>query len=222
MSFLHKVNRVTIFGSSYGGQEEWTTGFYLGKSDGAPEAPTEAGAQVIRDAWQTYWNHATNQIGYLWKFEGVKIATLNEDGTTIDTSVVTSYLPTADEGPYTGSGNPPQIALVATLLSAPGTGVARKGRMYLPGVGTGISGDGHIAAPYPQSHADSLAAFFSSINASIDVPDRAILASKGPTPQPSFGFNRPIESVKVGNVFDTQRRRRNQLAESYVNALVTA
>lgn len=222
MSFLHKVNRVTIFGSSYGGQEEWTTGFYLGKSDGDATAPTEAGAQVIRNEWQTFWNVSQNMIGYLWKFEGVKIATYNTDGTTIDSSVVTSYLATADEGPSTGNGYPPQIALVASLLSAPGTGIARKGRMYIPGVAAPFDSTGHITTSYVDSVSSTLAAFFSSINASIDVPDRAILASKGTSPQPSFGINRPIESVRVGNVFDTQRRRRNQLAEAYISDLVTA
>jgi hypothetical protein len=222
MSFLHRVNRVTIFGSSYGGVEEWTTGFYLGASDGDADPPTDVACEVIRNEWQTYWNTSTNSIGYLWKFEGVKMATINQDGSTDKLSVKSSYLPVADEGPYTGTGNPPQIALVATLLSTPGPGIARKGRMYLPGVGVGINGNGKISAPYPGSHATTLATFFSNINASIDVPDRVILASKGPTPQPSFGINRPVESVKVGDVFDTQRRRRNQLSETYVQGLVTA
>jgi hypothetical protein len=220
MSYLHKVNRVTLFGTAYGGLEEWTTGFFLGSETGDATAPIEAGAQAIRDAWLTFWNTGNNNISEQWRFSGVKIATINQDGSTDKDSVVYSHVAIPDPGPKVGVGLPPQISLVASLLAAPGTGVARKGRMYLPGVAENISTNGKLTSTTPLSLANTLATFFNSVNADFNVGDRVILASKGPKPQPSFGLNRPVETLRVGDVYDTQRRRRNQLVEAYVQATV--
>lgn len=222
MGYAYKVNKVTIFGTSFNGAEEWSTGFFLGNAGADPLPPTALGAQVIRDAWKTFFELAGNQISYLWKTTGVKIATLNTDGTTVTDSVQTSYYGTAIQGGYGTAGNAPQVALVASLQSAPGTGLGRKGRMFIPGVGSPIGTDGHIVQTTPTSIANTLATFFNGLNASFDVGDQVVLASKGRTPPAvGAGITRPVESLRVGNVLDTQRRRRNQLVETYSTAAVT-
>jgi len=112
MGYAHKVNRVTIFGTSFNGAEEWSTGFFLGDSSADAAPPTDQGAIDIRDAWETFFELTANQISYLWKTDGVKIATINTDGSTDINSVKTSYYTTAIQGGYGSNGNPPQIALV--------------------------------------------------------------------------------------------------------------
>lgn len=220
MSFLHKVNKVTIFGTAFGGLEEWSTGFYMGAVAADAGPPSQATADSIRDEWVTFWNTGVNEISNQYAFKGVKVATLGTDGKTILDSVVTSFTAADDFGTRVGAAFPPQIALVASLLSAPGTGIARKGRMYLPGVNQTLGSDAHLTSATPTSLCNTLATFFTNINGDADVPDTVILASKGRAPQPSIGLNRVVESVKVGNVYDTQRRRRNQLVETYVSAAV--
>lgn len=221
MGYAHKVNRVTIFGTSYNGAEEWSTGFFLGDSSADPLPPTQAGADRIRDEWQAFFALTANQISYLWKTTGVKIATLSTAGAVDQDSVKTSYYATPINGGYSGGGNPPQIALVASLLSTPGTGLGRKGRMFIPGVGSPVDTTGHIVSTTPQSIANTLGTFFNQINSSADVGDRVVNASKGRKPPlVGAGVTWPVELVKVGNVLDTQRRRRNQLTEAYQSATV--
>jgi len=45
-----------------------------------------------------------------------------------------------------------------------------------------------------------------------------ILASAGRGTAGTGARNEPVTRIRVGNVYDTQRRRRNQLAETYVSA----
>lgn len=221
MAFAYKVNRVTLFGSVYGGAEEWSTGFFVGEVGADAAAPTQAGVDSVRDEWLTFWNTANNNISEQYRFEGAKIATLNLNGSTDTASVVYSYLGTPDPGPKVGMGYPPQLSIVASLLAAPGTGVARKGRMFLPGVADTISTGGKLTSTCPTSLATTLATFFTNLNGDADLQGTVILASKGGTNPVSAGANRVLASVKVGDVYDTQRRRRNQLVEQYYSSNVT-
>jgi hypothetical protein len=119
-------------------------------------------------------------------------------------------------GADVSSGHPPQIALVASLLAGTTKGVGQPGRMYFPGVAASVDPTGHIASSYPISIATTLAAFFAAINGSVDRPGAVINASAGGTgANIAPAVNREITDVKVGNVYDTQRRRRNALVETY-------
>jgi hypothetical protein len=207
---------VTIFGNSYDGAEEWSTGFYLGQLDSDVGTPNEAMAAAIKSAWATFFGAGANMIGYRWKTDGVKIAHLKTDGKTDLDNVVTSYFTTPVAGPSTGIGFPPQVSVVATLLADNGRGLAGKGRMFIPGVQQGLDATGHMGSPYPQTLATNLAAFFADIQSSFDVVGQLINASQGRIVAGGTGpLNRAVTHVRVGNVYDTQRRRRNQLSEVY-------
>lgn len=216
--FERKVNRVTIYGSSYGGQEIWTTGFYLGNVGSDVGLPSESTAAAIKTAWNTFFR-TTGWFSYLWKTEGVKISPMNQDGTTNKDAVVTSPYTTAVEGNNAGTGFPAQVSLVATLLADTGRGLAGKGRMYLPGFAVGIDGTGHLAPGTNSAVANALKTFFDSVEASIDVEGQVINASHGRAPfTGSTATNRNVTHIRVGNVYDTQRRRRNSLVEAYATA----
>lgn len=214
-----KVNRVTLYGSSFGGQEIWTTGFYLGNTDSDVGVPNESTAAAIKTAWATFCGATDVVMSYMWKTEGVKISHFNADGTTDLDVVVNSPYTTAIEGGSGQIGYPPQVSLVATLLADNGKGLAGKGRMYLPGIAAGLDTTGHIGGTQHQNIANRLAAFFNEVEASIDVQGQVINASHGRAPfTGSTATNRAITHVRVGNVYDTQRRRRNALTESYATA----
>jgi hypothetical protein len=62
---------------------------------------------------------------------------------------------------------------------------------------------------------------FNALDASVDAPGHVVNASKGSKRALyTDGRNVPVNGVRVGNVYDTQRRRRNGLSETYVSAVV--
>lgn len=216
MPYAHNVNRVTIFGSCFGGQEIWSTGFYMASPGADAPIPSEASAVAIKDAWGTFFGAGANMFGYLWKSEGVKIAHLDKVTGKTSGVPVTSYYSTAPQGASTGIGFPPQISVVATLLADNGKGFGGKGRMYLPGIQQGLDATGRIGSPFNQTLATNLAAMFASINASFDAPGVVVNASQGKDTGLATGMvNRPVTHIRVGNVYDTQRRRRNGFTEIY-------
>lgn len=221
MPYADKVVHVTIHGTMLGGQEEWQTGFYVGRPSGPADAPVQAFGDAVRDAWQTFWTTAANGISADYIFTGVKLARLATDGKYDGSDVIQSFPTTAVAGGSNGNPLPPQCALVATLVAGSGKGLAGKGRMYLPGVRHVIDGGGKISSGSTQAIATNLAAFFNTLNGSFDIGGEVVNASRGSAKFLGAGArNVPVNGVRVGNVYDTQRRRRNALGEQYSTAVV--
>lgn len=216
MGYAHRVNHVTMIGTMYSGGEIWSTGFFCGSTSGDAPDPTVAAAEMIAAEWQTFFTNSTNSFGYLWKTVTVKITPISAAG-VIDVPKIRSYsYPTAIQGNHVGAGNPPQCTLVATLIADSGVGIAGKGRMYLPGNNAAVDSTGHVATSVATNLATTLSTFFSNVGASADAPGLPINASKGtPLTTGLLPINRTLTAVRVGTVFDTQRRRRNALAENY-------
>lgn len=215
----HKVARITINGTMFGGLEQWSTGFYMGHEGSDAGPVTESFLSFVNDSWKVHFNLATNDWSNSYDVRSIRGAIINVDGKTDAASIKNFYLTT----PYTGgSGSriyPPQIALVATLQNTSPRGIGSKGRMYLPGVNATVGADGHIAGTAPQQIATQLKTFFDKLNGVFDAPGQVINASKGSKASGfTDGVNKAVRSVKVGNVYDTQRRRRNQLVEVYSSA----
>lgn len=219
MAFAHKVCRVTLFGSMYSGAEIWSTGFYYGATDGDAADPSEAAADVVLNSWEDFFTATNTSISFNWKTHGVKLALLNTDGSTDTANVVQKTYATAIAGQNGGSGFPPQVSLVASLLAGLGTQPGDKGRMFIPGVASGLDSTGHATTGYNQTIATGLKTFFDDLNGSFDMPGQLINASHPPIviggPSP---INKLVTMVKVGNVYDTQRKRRNALAETYASS----
>lgn len=216
-----KVVHVTLSGTMLGGGEEWQTGFYMGSATADAPTPTQAFVDLVRDQWATYFAASGNFISYAYAFTAVKAVLLEKNGSYGSNEPVESFPASSVAGGYVGAPLPPQIALVATLIAGSGKGLAGKGRMYLPGVSAPIDTTGHLLNTTCQGIATNLAAFFDALDASVDAPGHVINVSRGhkllgePTPIYTNARNVPVNGVRVGNVYDTQRRRRNALAETY-------
>lgn len=223
MAYAHIVTRCTISGTSYGGAEEWSTGFFLGSSGADSADVTQAGVDAVAGFWETFFETASSSIPDEWATTEVKLARLATDGSTILDDVVHHVYPAPIIGAGVAAPYPPQISLVATLLSANPRGLASKGRMYLPGVAAGIDATGHMNSTSQGTIATNLQTFFNAVNGAIDLGgDSVILASFGRTaPAVGPGVSALVTSLRVGNVYDTQRRRRNALVEAYVSRTVT-
>jgi hypothetical protein len=94
--------------------------------------------------------------------------------------------------------------------------------MYLPGINKLIGSNGKLSTGSADDISLGLQTFFNNVNADFDLPGTLINASKGRIlPVPAPGVNRTVTSIKIGDVIDTQRRRRNQLQEVYSTRAIT-
>lgn len=108
-------------------------------------------------------------------------------------------------GVAAGEMLPYQCATVISLLTESATRHGR-GRFYLPPLATGTVDGGLISAATITSLDTAWTAFFDSLNT--DGVNPVVRNRTG-------HISTPVTSARVGNVFDTQRRRRNKLVEVY-------
>lgn len=219
--YTHIHHRATLLGDMFGGTEIWTTGFSLQDPGLADEdtAPSVAEAQAISDAFSTFWGLSGNQANQYYRFLGVKVSMVSTDGSS-DPSLTAFYTrPTALAGPANFGTPHPQLSVVATLGTAVSRGKGSKGRMFLPGLTAGIDSTGKLGTTYCTQLANSLKTFFDTVNASTAVPGTVALFSAERAGVPfSAAQQNTVTTVRIGNVVDTQRRRRNQLVEQYQSA----
>lgn len=215
--FAHKVIRVTISGTCFSGAEIWSTGFWLGQETSDAAAVTPVMCSAIGAMWQTFFTGNSNNVNFRWNTTQVKAARMGVDGAT-ETDQVEYWTPSSTiAGGDAGSPFPAQISLAATLISSNVRGPASKGRMFLPGVHIGLGADGRADSGGIGTTATALNTFLSEVNTSTDVPDKVILVSTESAVPLRDSQNKFVEHLRMGNVFDTQRRRRNALTETYVN-----
>jgi len=215
--YAHKVNRVTLSGTMFSAAEEWSTGFWMGEEGADASVPTQAMANAILPLWRTFFEAAQTKVHNQYLTTQVKVAHINTNGTTDSANVVYAYPATELNGNDASSPYPPQCSMVVTLLSDRPRGLASKGRMYLPGYVGAITGNGKVSSLQTGELATQFETFFNGIRAHADIPNTPILAAKGTGLFPELtAQNDYIEKIKIGDVIDTQRRRRNGLAETYV------
>jgi len=229
-AYPFRVNKVVISGNCWDGAELWSTGFYVGNTSGDAADPGTATAAAIAGIWQTFFTHADAIISNAYRTLQVKVSQLQTDG-DVDLDMIDIYdYPTAMNGAYAGSPLPPQISLAVTMTSDTQRGLGSKGRMYLPGVAAGITNvDPKIPGASQVKIVDRLKIFFDAVNASADVAGDVVLASKGhkftilQDPDNWYYVNGVIKKVtgaRLGDVYDTQRRRRDGLDEVYLSRVL--
>lgn len=229
MPYAHSIKRVTFSGTCYQGAEIWSTGLYIGAVEADVSNPTQAFADAIRTAWTTFFQSTALQISSSFKTENVKVAQINADGSTNLSNVVYAPYGTPIGGVGGSSAYPPQIALVASLENSGARGLAAKGRMYLPGVYQPIGSNGQITSGQVLPIATAMKTLIEAINAAAPAGEKVILASQGRRvkqpdgsylPVPGTAVSSVVNRVRVGSVYDTQRRRRNAMVEAYQSATV--
>ena len=225
-AYAHSFARVTISGTCFGGAEVWSTGFQMGSPTADIAGVNAPGAQNIGAAWQTFFTAPLSYISDSYKTTQIKVAKINPDGKT-DLDEIDYYLyPTPISGGGGSATNPPQVTLAATLTSDRQRGLAAKGRMYLPGIALGVNNaTGKITTSFVTQLATNMKTFLDSVNVAAGTSGKVILASKGRKQQNSLdtagqpiyigGESAWVTGVRIGDVLDTQRRRRNSLLETY-------
>jgi hypothetical protein len=114
-------------------------------------------------------------------------------------------------GTSTANPLPHEVAIVASLRTAT-AGKSYRGRIYLPPPAVTMVGeDARFVATSRQSFTDLIAAYLAPL------PGVALLSVVASVTKGAYS---PITEARVGDVFDAQRRRRNELIEVYSVAAV--
>ena len=120
-------------------------------------------------------------------------------------------LTTPVRGSVEGNGMPQQT-LCVSLLTGAKRGLASRGRFYPPATVLSLGADGTVGPQGVTNVAQAARTLIINLNnwPGTDTPMGGQVVVLG-----GNGTTRPVTAVSVGNVMDTQRRRRNKLRESY-------
>ena len=216
--------KLTFGGQLAQGQDEWNCGINLSISNDAilPITGTDAleafqgyGDAIDEDVvsdFTNYIQHADMDIPTGATLDYIKIALIGEDGFYMTEPRIWEIVD------VTGSAiraYVPQVSLVMTLQSDKFRDPGKYSRFYLP---TCVPNGRDAYRPTKTSDkANITAALLHTLDKEIYTLARTQRVRPAAiTSSPKFEGNyRPIRFVKVGNVFDTQRRRRNKIGETY-------
>lgn len=112
----------------------------------------------------------------------------------------------------------PQNTIAISLLTGLRKGAAARGRIYPPTGDLAVQADGHLGEAQITAICQSAKQLLEDLGNApgMDAGSlRVVVLGKG-------GVARKVTEVAVGNVADTQRRRRNALRESYVRLPVSS
>lgn len=212
-------NRLVIDGTLGNGVEAFSVGLnFAGPGETALESPTSlsAWADAVLGLWApgTGWAGATKGMlaagGKVERVRTYHYATVGGAATSAGTSSVAGQV---------GSGTvtmPPQCALAVSLLTGiPGR--RTRGRFYWPCLTLALQASLRLTTTTSlATRATDFATMLRDIaNASTLTPELnpVVVSAAG-------NFITPVISVRVGDVIDTQRRRRDALVENYGTAVI--
>lgn len=169
-------------------------------------------AQEVHDAFQAQWVaevpplSADFPTGVTYT-ESTAAEILDPFNGTLAAAVHVPFNPVR---PGTGAGEmlPSQVAIAVSLYAGlRANGTRMKGRFYLPApTEAGTTSTGELVLAFQQRIADYMAQFITTLQASGHVP---CVWSR------TEGRLSTVDGIRVGNKYDTIRRRRNALPETY-------
>ena len=219
------------FGGRFFSTEQWSCGLRMSLGEPGPQNLTsdetrrnwaidniDDVAQDVLD-WFVEPSHANSSAARL---DYVKLNPIGPDGRyAFDDETIEFRWADGEAQPGPRTPTFPQITCCVSLLTAAQRGRGSRGRFYPP---TGLldvsATTGRLNLGSVQTVLDGAQSLLDNL-ANQPGPDlqspRVVVASDLGTPGPM----RNVTAVAVGNVIDTQRRRRNELVEEYQQAVVT-
>lgn len=166
---------------------------------------TRAVQKELALAARNFWNSIKANASTDHALTAIRINAVQADGKVVNGANM-AYLQTPIAGQATGSSQlPPQIAVVMSLRTG-ARGAGGRGRMYLPLTGSGLNDRGRIGSVPATTLVASGKAFLEALHVAGPLP---VVANE------KANTYSAITGVQIGNIFDTQRRRRNSLTEVY-------
>ena len=202
-------------GTTGGGVDIWQVGFHFADPDSTlvPALPTLGELEDLYDLYAAFHSSATLLASSGAVLEWAKAAPLDESGAY--TSDAVEFNGTGTGGNYgLAPSASPQDSMAITLWSGQTLGRANYGRFYTPwncllvDPATGIvpdpSGLANLAAALIGDFNDAAAGWFGTLDAKVCNMSKV-----------GSGTTKQVTKTRVGTVKDTQRRRRNRIAETY-------
>lgn len=221
MAYPHTFWKITFGGELETTDEIWSCGFHVaaGTSDvTASLQPANESTELmaIWDALETFHTAAVNSVPGKMKLRWVKIATIGKDGRYLQAP--SEYLSEYGiSGSHTGSFIP-STAVVYTLAANKFKDPGKYSRFYLPTAPPSQNGAFKELSVQSQDRADSAVVLIDAVNA-VFLGLNSAYKVRAVSQRVSDYLD--IKKVRVGNVIDTQRRRRNGLYETYKEADVS-
>jgi len=199
--------RVDFQGTLHGA-EIFQHGHHVSSADTAAGVASDAAAQWLAILALSAFSGQFH-TGIQWSQVNV-----SELGSTPSAPVVTSsQVAISDGGTSTDPSLPNQVSVVVSLRSAT-AGSRARGRMYLPPTDNGsLTTAGRLASASATDLADNVEDYFDAMTTAGHTS--GVLSAVGGV----WTFY-PLIELRIGNVFDTQRPRRNDLAEVYITRTV--
>lgn len=207
--------RIIIRGTLASGAEQWTMSHAVDPLDSRTQAELETIASLALDIFRLdVWEDATLSpfISTQTALTGVRVDDVQDPGGVVRTAEVSLVEPS------TGTGAvfqlPSEVCEVVSLRT--GTpGASYRGRMFFPALGTSaIGSNGQMAGSAQVALADAMQDYFQGVNSSAGMAVTAFVASDVKQQLTA------ISSIQVGETFDVQRRRRNDLPEAYISRTI--
>lgn len=218
MAYANRIKRLTFSGTCFGGAEIWSTGLFIADPGSDVGTATQTEVDLYAARWATFFGLSANGFSNKYSTTQTKLSVLDTAGhpdplnTVYNTALITP-------GGASAPPMPPQISVVASLRATAIHGLATHGRMYLPGNTFAIdSTTGRIPSAAVSTLITAFQTMINGINSDAPVSEVVSLCSKGrTTPTVLAGVSQAVTHVEMGDVYDTQRRRRNGFNETYTN-----
>lgn len=205
--------RISLIGKVSSGGDSWSCGFST-PPELAPDMATmeHLAARAGALFGSSFWTPVFKPIaGASTDVRGARAAAIAADGHTI---VSGEFLYATPSGGNLDYSLPPEVAVCVSLRTTT-PGPRGRGRMYLPPLSPDqLDNRGGLNLTVRDGLAAGMAAFLSAWNADPDTKTASVASNVGIEVS-------AVTAVKVGNVFDSQRRRRDRLVEFYKQAAVT-
>jgi hypothetical protein len=194
------------------GGEIWSCGLRMASTDGSFTSLDPAGMLAgVTTAVQNLHTNAAANISPNAKLSFVKLNAIGEDGKYIEDHTYESIVADVAGG---GSGAVAHIlnqnALAVSLLTDVTRGPAHRGRFYLPMPVLTVDVNGRIATSARDAVRGVTNTFLAALNA-VDAGYKVAVFSR----KAGLPAHRLVTTTAIGLVIDTQRRRRNKLAEMW-------
>lgn len=197
-----------VFGGSLYDVEDWSASLSLIEEEpgGAhPDYPETVPAGVISACTAMIQTTKTSSAA---KLKWIKLNPIGTDGKYMTLQTVRHDYVTPISGSG-GSGVFPQIALAVSLMTPFARGRAHAGRFYLPAPDLVASTGGLIGTSDAGIVAGQATTFLNALNSALSGFRVGIVSNL------DDGVEREVTHVRVGQVADTIRSRRNKLLETY-------
>jgi hypothetical protein len=153
-------------------------------------------------------------LGISGNIEAVRVERRAEDESTLNVSEGLLSSPIAVSGAATKT--PLDCVVLSLRTSTPGP--KGRGRCYWPALAAGLTTSFQLSSPTPAAVVGGAKVWMQSINSAMDdvyIAQSSALRVALSVRSVTDHVCRDVTSIQVGSVLDTQRRRRDDLPESY-------